>query len=393
MASPDPQVEPRAEAPAVEMVRAVGGEAETREVARRIRRLLDAGTDAEAIGVVARRLEPYRADLRIQFDRLGIPFSAVGAAGPPRPAGRRLAALLELLERGDGTPVERWLDALASPPGGAPLHDLRLALSSLGAARLGEVPKLRFRDFLEEGDYRLPARLGLFGEEADQGSEKGESERREVRAARRRISGAALEAAVEAAAALCQRLRRVGRARTLGEQTALLRGILSEDLEWRSDAEERGAVEGILGALEAAPGTGFELDREELRILLSPGLQRAGLDPLGGEGGGVQVLEVMEARSRTFEHLFLIGLNRGVFPRTVREDPLLPDGLRRHPGPARLRSAARPATQAGWLRRGALPLRPAPRRQPGADALLAGRGRRECGAEPVAAGRAAALGG
>ena len=37
----------------------------------------------------------------------------------------------------------------------------------------------------------------------------------------------------------------------------------------------------------------------------------------------------MEARGRTFEHLFLAGLNRDVFPRGVREDPLLPDDLRR----------------------------------------------------------------
>ena len=36
-----------------------------------------------------------------------------------------------------------------------------------------------------------------------------------------------------------------------------------------------------------------------------------------------------EARARTFDHLFLIGLNRDVFPRSMREDPLLPDDLRR----------------------------------------------------------------
>jgi hypothetical protein len=37
----------------------------------------------------------------------------------------------------------------------------------------------------------------------------------------------------------------------------------------------------------------------------------------------------MEARARTFEALFLLGLNRDVFPRTIRQDPLLPDFVRR----------------------------------------------------------------
>ena len=73
----------------------------------------------------------------------------------------------------------------------------------------------------------------------------------------------------------------------------------------------------------------FTLDRDELRRLLARELEEAGTADLGGEGGGVQVLSAMEARGRTFEHLFLIGLNRDVFPRGVREDPLLPDDLRR----------------------------------------------------------------
>jgi len=38
----------------------------------------------------------------------------------------------------------------------------------------------------------------------------------------------------------------------------------------------------------------------------------------------------MEARGRTFDHLFLIALNRGRFPRIVQEDALLPDTVRGH---------------------------------------------------------------
>jgi inactivated superfamily I helicase len=66
-----------------------------------------------------------------------------------------------------------------------------------------------------------------------------------------------------------------------------------------------------------------------MRPLLEGQLEKAGASNLGGAGGGVQVLSVTEARGRTFHHLFVCGLNRDVFPRTVREDPLLPDDLRR----------------------------------------------------------------
>jgi len=44
--------------------------------------------------------------------------------------------------------------------------------------------------------------------------------------------------------------------------------------------------------------------------------------------GGVPVLTVTEARGRTFDHLFVLGLNAGSFPRPLGEDPLLPDAVR-----------------------------------------------------------------
>jgi hypothetical protein len=66
-----------------------------------------------------------------------------------------------------------------------------------------------------------------------------------------------------------------------------------------------------------------------MRLLVEDLLMTVGASTIGGRGGGVQVLSVTEARARTFEHLFLMGLNRDVFPRGIREDPLLPDDLRR----------------------------------------------------------------
>jgi len=44
--------------------------------------------------------------------------------------------------------------------------------------------------------------------------------------------------------------------------------------------------------------------------------------------GGVQVLEVQEARGLSFKALFILGINEKVFPRLIREDPFLSDAVR-----------------------------------------------------------------
>src|SRR5262249_3911150 len=85
-----------------------------------------------------------------------------------------------------------------------------------------------------------------------------------------------------------------------------------------------------LAGLAAGPPPAFPPTLAEPSRLLgeSPALASGATDLLGGAGGGVQALSVTEARARTFDHLFVLGMNRDVFPRVVREDPLLPDALR-----------------------------------------------------------------
>jgi RecB family exonuclease len=87
-------------------------------------------------------------------------------------------------------------------------------------------------------------------------------------------------------------------------------------------------AEDLLGGLAADAADTIELERDEALAVAAEALRQAGRTPAGGNGAGVQVLGVVEARGRTFEHLFVVGLNRDVFPRVVREDPLLPDRLR-----------------------------------------------------------------
>ncbi|MBW8876636.1 MAG: PD-(D/E)XK nuclease family protein [Acidobacteria bacterium] len=325
----DPPVPPRLAA-----VEAVGCEAEVREVARRVRVLLDGGARPEALGVVARDLAPYRFTLRRHFGRLGIPFSGVGESGGLQPAGRRAQAFLELLRQGEAVPSDRWLNSMAALPGGSrSLVDLRLAFYALGAGRLRDVTELRLDEVLREGSFPLPIRQGLktapAGGEEEPEEEGRETEAAEVYANRRRVAGPLLEAAQRSARKVRDRLSSWPAEAAVTDHLARLRSLLTRDLGWRLDSDDARPVAAALEEMARESPPDLVLSRNELRLLLEDLLDGAGAAPLGGEGGGVQVLTVVEARARTFDQLFLIGLNRDIFPRTVREDPLLPDDLRR----------------------------------------------------------------
>jgi hypothetical protein len=335
---------PEEAAPRLAGLEAVGADAEAREVAVRIRALLDTGARAEGIGIVSRDLDPYRFALRRHFDRLGVPFSGVGERGGLEPAGRRARALLELLREGETVPSDRWLDAVADLPEehhspalpqgrGGGWVDLRLAFAALGAGRLRDATELHLEEVLRKGSYSLPIRQGLqkVGAEEDEAAEEGDDGGRsnEAYARRRKIHGALIRAAVRAAKRTRDRLAAWPDEAPAADHLARLRSLLTADLGWDLAAEEAAAVRGALDEFEREVPARFRLERDEMRQLIEDLVAAEDVSRLGGRGGGVQVLSVTEARARTFDHLFLIGLNRDVFPRTIREDPLLPDDLRR----------------------------------------------------------------
>lgn len=276
--------------PSYALFAAPDAEAEMREVARRVGALLEAGARPESIGVVARTASAVAPAVRRHFDALGIPFSGVSGEGPLRPAGRRLALLLELLRRGPVVNLERWLDAAAHLDGSA---ELRQGFSALGASRLEDLDRLE-----------LPAHA---------------DERLRTAATAGRRLAAELHA------------WRQGQA-SFAEQRARLERLLAEHLGWPTDGEPRRLLEEALDGL-AIPGA-LALDHDELTLVLATVFRNVEREPLGGRGGGVQVLSAAEARGRTFEHLFLCAVVRDVFPRPLREEALLSDRLRQ--GLARL---------------------------------------------------------
>jgi hypothetical protein len=295
---------PAPPAPELRVLRAPGPGAEARAVALELRRLLDAGAVPERLGVVARDLAPYRIPLRLHFGRLGIPFSGLGEPGPAGPAARRLGALADLLREGERAAAERWLEALVAlprpgsgpeRPGGDPRAlshlervDLRRALHRQGIARLADLAALE--------PAAPPGVLAAA-----------------TLAARRLLARGLANAAPEPLAARAARLLRCA----------------EEDLGWEPALAEHAALAALLAGCAGSPQGELELDAEEFRLWLGRSLAEAARPPLGGAGAGVQVLSVMEARARCFEQLVLLGMNRGAFPRAVREDPILPDSVRR----------------------------------------------------------------
>ena len=307
---------------ALRLLAAPDRSAEVRTVAERLRRRLDAGVPPERTAVVARDLAPYRWLLRAQLHRLGVPFSGIGEPGAATRTRRRLDALSALVAAAGDTSSDRWLEALERIPladgGRAPLvatqrADLRDALHTLGAVRLEAVALLA--EAAPEEGVVLGARRGL----------RPPADDKPARASRRRVRREALAAIGRNASALLRRFESRPTTASLDTHGRWLEGVASE-LGWRASSPGRSELAAALRSLGSAEK--LEMDREEFDLLLERALAGAGISPLGGAGGGVQVLSVMEARARSFDHLFVLGMSRGTFPRSVREDALLPDALR-----------------------------------------------------------------
>jgi len=303
---------------------APGAAAELREVGRRIQELLVAGTQPESIAIVARDWSAYRLALRAQMRALAIPYSGVGEGLSGGTGASRHAAWLEVLQREGDVGAERWLDGVALPAA-FEAADLRWFLRSRGAARLADVAKLR----AIEKDVKIPVPTGhapASGERAVEGAP--------LETVRRVCSAEAVGWLRERAELTLATLRGWPEQATADEHREHFAALLAGGFGWASgetaavaDDEVSAATTAVADELEALP-TARSLRREDFLECLSRALASEAQIPLGGAGGGVRILGVMEARGCTFEHLFVVGLNRDVFPRPVREDPIIPDSLR-----------------------------------------------------------------
>jgi PD-(D/E)XK nuclease superfamily len=314
-------------AASVDVFRALGSDGELREVGVRILALLADSARPEGIAVVARQLGPYARAVRLQFGSLGIPYSTAGVGGAKTRLGRRAEALLDLLRRGQQLSIERWLELVDRRFGDRSRFDLRTGFATLGVGRLHEMEALAADRYRLEHDLKLPVRQGFHRLEAEDATPR-DGARGNLVLRHRRVPAAALAEAIDAAQRLQRHLAAWREAGTVGGHRDAFTALVVEHLAWPVEQAEAGIVGAVADAWSALPATA-ELTYDEFVDGVAARLRDFGAAPLGGEGGGVQVLDVVQARGLTSEHLFLVGLNRELFPRVVREDPLLPDALRR----------------------------------------------------------------
>lgn len=306
--------------PRLELIAAPGCEAEARETARRVRRLLDSDAKPEGIGVVARDLGPYQAALVRHLGRLAVPFCAPHAPGMVSPAVARVRAFGELLRLGTHAGADAFVQALALPE--RHRHDVRLALRAYGVSRLAELLRLDVPALLGgKQALPLPLRHGL----AEEAGDDGDGPR--TVAPRRTVAGNVLAQVTGAARATAAALLALARPTAAPAAVARVRDLATDTLSWtgRTDNDALDALDRLAEDLPSS----LVLDGTETAGLVAHALEKVGRCHPGGSGGGVAVLGVVEARARIFDHLFLLGLNRDSFPRLIREDPALPDAVRR----------------------------------------------------------------
>ncbi len=294
---------------------ASGAEAEVREVAHRVRKLLESGVTPEDVAIVTRNLEMYAAPLRKRLDELAIPFTGGAVPAAWHPAQRRQDAVFAVLRDGPDVMLDHWFNARGRDPSRA---DGMLACRVLGWTRLADlIDPEAGRTLDDRNGVVLPVRGGF-----QRSASKGEVTNRP-----RRFAQAELTDLIRDADATSQALRgwpdhaplhaHIDNARAFSAALDLERSTGSDPdpvgRRWASALKE----------LEELPA-GLELSADEFRGLMESSTAQ-GWAQMGGRGAGVQVLDVTHARGLTSSHLFLLGLERDVFPRAAAEDPLLPD--------------------------------------------------------------------
>ena len=295
--------------PDVTVTEGVDVEDEARWVAERVVSLIENGVAAEDIGVVARNFEGVAYPLRRHFLRLGVPFSGIGETVAGGGSQRALLRLADILRLGPASPVDIWIESRGAE---TDRTALLLALRQIGVVRLEDLVSLRVEGELT-GGIRIP-----FSFQPDEIGDRGAS---------RTVSAESLRRARERAAALVgvfDAWPNSATARSHAENTVRVIDALggpADDSGWSEVIQRIGALAAELSTLE-------DLERREWQRIFSDRLSGLGEDCIGGAGGGVQLLNTTEARARTFEHLFLVGLNRGVFPRVASDDSMLPDAVR-----------------------------------------------------------------
>ena len=330
------------------VIGAPGPAAEALEIARVFLREARRGVRFDRMAVLVEDPPAYVPALAEAFGRAAVPVFFETGAEPPSRAGRAFLALLDAAL--GGLPAEAFLEYLsldADRRGAGPDEEEEKAGGPAApkappgdaaggeSAEPGDEPsaaaRLREQLVLEAGVIggldrwerrleRLASRLAEAERKAadDAGADDdaaGERRRRQEELAR--LQAEALP--------VLRRLSKLPDEATLGEWVEALGGLA------RSALRDPGPVLDALGATAPMAEFGPLALAEVRRELADRLLDARGRSP-GERRGRVLVAPIGKARGLAFEVVALPGLSEGAFRSGLREDPILPDRLRREFG-------------------------------------------------------------
>jgi len=273
---------------AIRFLEAAGSRGTAELVASEVASLVRGGTRAEAVGIVCESPDRWRAPLEAALAQLHVPYAVESRLRlGDTTLGRSLLALLRFAWRGGSR--------------GDLFAYLRSPYSGI---------ERRSVDFVEG---RLRGRAISDPARVEEESEK--------------LRDAPIPALVE----LGTSPEPVSAVRAVSE--SMMRSAWGLDSppvadEARADARTLRALERALSDLEGFADAGSAISADETLAAL----ERTTVAPDTPASGRVAILDHERARTRTFEAVFVLGLEEGVFPRRARPSPLLSDDLRRELG-------------------------------------------------------------
>ena len=299
-------------------------------VAVRVRALLHAGADPRRIAVVSRDARPAVNDMAVALEKLGVPVTArrrvsLASTGPARALHALLAA-----------PTQRWSRHATLEIAEHPLLGIDVDATVMNV--VGMTSPIRSRADWLEGLSRL---LGQCRQRDDNASHGGEHSR-----AQRSLSRTShVESTLAAWRAWQPRGLWLDEAHTVAEWFGWTIEVLERN-DWGVAARIASADAAIMradtiamlriaelaaswrAALNAFGGSDTRMNAEafdaELGLVL-----REDLIIQPETGFGVVVAEALAAAWRPFDHVFMIGLASGEFPRRPPPSPVLGDPERR----------------------------------------------------------------
>ena len=302
--------------PSLRAFTAASRQAEAREVAERVRQLWTTGSAAEDIAICARdarTLVPFAAELAA----LGVPCSRTRFMVEQQPQHRFARQWQTVLRDREKTSLEDWWALV----GTAADDSLCYWLRERGLTRLQQLASLAnlATELPRNTELRTHTRIRNPGEPETW--------------CRTRVTPALIRTAAERAARALRHLATWPRATSAAAHRRHLEAFFHDFVE-RSHpssarppslrhSEQQLVLELHRRLIRDVPAQ-LELEREEFLDVVERASDEL-LAPSEDRRPGVVLLDATSARGSTFSHLFLVRMNRDGFPRTVREDPLLPD--------------------------------------------------------------------